>query len=181
MPKSHCKQNYAKYVLLCLSLVFCFGLVSALPSSIPVPDAEYNFNYNIIDLADGVQLSHILGPYYNSVCENPYINNKQIQAIYYDSNTNLVVEDNTPVSVAIWVNLNNGNGKYADVMTEYRDYRIRVSGNTIKFGVKVAGQACAAPLDWKYTPTYTLQSGKWYHIAGVYTGSEVQLYVDGKL
>jgi len=166
--------------LLSIITLFSLNFVSSL-TLVPVPDAEYNFNYNIIDLSDGVQLDHILGPYYKSTCENPYIDNTGFQAIYYDPDTDLVVEDNTPVSVAIWVNLNNGNGKYADVMTEYRDYRIRVSGNTIKFGVKVAGNACVAPLDWKYTPTYTLQSGRWYHISGVYTGSEVRLYVDGKL
>jgi hypothetical protein len=60
------------------------------------------------------------------------------------------------------------------------DYVLAVSSSKqISFYISdSAGHAYPDPFP---TTTYTIKTGKWYHIAGTYDGSMVKLYVNGKL
>lgn len=59
--------------------------------------------------------------------------------------------------------------------TEGSDYGIFVNGGRPEFSVHVGGAYAAAQPDKP-----VLEAGRWYHVAGVYYGSEVRLYVDGR-
>ena len=82
-----------------------------------------------------------------------------------------------PLTLEAWFRGDDFKGRTGLVCkTQGSDYGIFVSDGRLEFSVFV-GQAYAAAKSGKPV----LESGRWHHAAGVFDGSEVRLYLDGRL
>ncbi|MCA8962257.1 MAG: LamG domain-containing protein, partial [Planctomycetes bacterium] len=82
-----------------------------------------------------------------------------------------------PLTLECWVNAPSYSGRRPIVAkSETSEYYLFASEGKPSFGVHVGGQyVTAEPTDLTLTPN------QWIHLAGVFDGREVRLYVDGKL
>ncbi|GMU82633.1 MAG: hypothetical protein AMXMBFR47_25040 [Planctomycetota bacterium] len=82
-----------------------------------------------------------------------------------------------PMTLECWMNARAFSGRTGLVTkTESSDYGIFVSDGTPAFSIHVGGSYAEV----KGEPR-SLSAGAWHHIAGVYDGAQVRLYVDGRL
>ena len=77
------------------------------------------------------------------------------------------------VTLETWVNFSNSSEKYVVSIDGQAD--IRVNPNNIAFSLATSGGFTV------YRPTVTIDANKWHHIVGVYNGSTMAVYLDGKL
>ena len=82
-----------------------------------------------------------------------------------------------PLTVECWFNAEQYRRRMGLIAkTEGSDYGIFVSNGQPHFSVHVGGGYVDARAE-----DVSLETGRWHHIAGVFDGSEVRLYVDGRL
>jgi len=82
-----------------------------------------------------------------------------------------------PLTLECWARGDNFSGRRGLVTkTEMSDYGLFCSDGTIDFSVLLGKGYKSAK-----TEAAVLNPGQWHHIAGVYDGDEVRVYVDGKL
>lgn len=82
-----------------------------------------------------------------------------------------------PLTLECWLNGEDFSGRRGLVAkTENSDYGIFVSGGRPNFSIWLGGRYATVAAEGAI-----LEPGRWHHIAGVYDGNEVRLYVDGRL
>ncbi len=82
-----------------------------------------------------------------------------------------------PFTVEGWLHARDYDGRRGFLSkAENSDWGLFVSNGRPDFSVHVGGRYAIA-----HAPKSLLQTNRWHHLAGVYDGNEVRLYVDGKL
>lgn len=82
-----------------------------------------------------------------------------------------------PMTIECWMRGDELSGRTGLVTkTENSDYGIFVSDGQPSFSIFLGNAYATASRDQR-----VLQPGRWHHVAGVYDGNEVRLYVDGEL
>ncbi|MFZ4572764.1 MAG: LamG-like jellyroll fold domain-containing protein [Phycisphaerales bacterium] len=85
--------------------------------------------------------------------------------------------DDGPFTIQCWMNADDfGDRAGLICKTESSDYGIFVSNGRPEFSVFLGSAYAVAR-----APEGTLTPGTWYHVAGVFDGKEVRLYIDGKV
>lgn len=82
------------------------------------------------------------------------------------------------MTVEAWIKVNTFTTSYQAVVTKGdHSWRIQRYANTnvLEFDVTIGG------VDRRAIGNRSVNDGKWHHVAGVYNGSQVQLYIDGTL
>jgi len=79
-----------------------------------------------------------------------------------------------PLTVEAWINADKPGGVILAQGGNSQGYVLFLQGGQPRFAVRVKGELATAAAKTRVT-------GKWTHVAGVLTGKEVQVYVDGKL
>ncbi len=88
-----------------------------------------------------------------------------------------------PITVEAWIKLNSTTGdqaissRYGTAQTD-GGWQLIVTGGKLAFATLKNGYSGNG--DW-ITGTTTLSTGTWYHVAGVYNGSQLRVYVNGVL
>ncbi len=100
-----------------------------------------------------------------------------------DNGTSLRVEHGLlqvpdgPLTVEAWVRADQQKGRRAVVAkTEGSEYALTLSDGKPHFAIRLGNAYVAAR-----APAALSQEAQWHHLAGVYDGSEVRLYIDGAL
>ena len=100
-----------------------------------------------------------------------------------DGNSCLKVDDRAfglddgPITLECWARGEDFRGRRGLInKTENSDYGLFCSNGTIDFSVRLGDQYASA-----VSSDPVLEVGKWHHIAGVFDGREVRVYVDGKV
>ena len=150
-----------------------------------VPVAYYPFNGNAIDESGTAKD----GPFNNDItvntatlttdrftCEDKAYNfdgsSSKMEALHSDS---LEMRDVNQVTVIAWVNHdNNQKGNIAIAQKSDRSYILRLDDDKPAFIIDPVN----ATKRWSSDNT-PLTNGVWYHLAGVYDGTNVRIYVDG--
>ncbi len=90
----------------------------------------------------------------------------------------------TQITVAAWIKVNKFDKKWQAIVTKgdtaWRLHRNKDNTDTMSFGctgLRSGPYAWGAKIDGKKN----VNDGRWHHVAGVYDGSRVCLYVDGAL
>ena len=82
------------------------------------------------------------------------------------------------LSIAMWVNLESLSGSCA-IITKADTYMIHASDWS---GNGIEQELLLWPFDsWKTPASTPIQFGEWRHVAGVYDGSKIKMYIDGEL
>jgi C1A family cysteine protease len=78
------------------------------------------------------------------------------------------------ITIEAWVKYDQIPTSYAAVVDKEAAYILRVRGGQIQFYLYIGGS-------WRYLygSTTTLTTGVWYHIAGVYDGTQMRVYLNG--
>jgi Concanavalin A-like lectin/glucanases superfamily/Calcineurin-like phosphoesterase len=82
-----------------------------------------------------------------------------------------------PMTVEGWLRADDLGGRRAFLSkTQQSEYGLFVSKGRPSFAIHINGEYVGAE-----ARDVTLETGRWHHLAGVFDGSEVRLYVDGRL
>jgi len=89
------------------------------------------------------------------------------------------------ITVNAWVFSNNSPGTYAPTIVQKNDYRgytleLTIDSSQVKFWVKLE-KTNPSWTNWVGSPGGNLTPGIWTHVAGVYDGMAVSLYMNGQL
>ena len=90
-------------------------------------------------------------------------------------------------TVAAWIKVNNFDKKYQTIISKGdNSWRLARAGDSgsIEFACNGTGTTNwdgVGEVPWAVTGTSTVNDGKWHHIAGVFDGSALYLYIDGIL
>ena len=113
------------------------------------------------------------------------------QAFSLDGVDDYITVPNNPslnpstITVNAWILSNNSPGTYAPPIVQKSDYRgytleLTADSSQVKFWVKLE-KTNPDWTNWVGSPGGTLTPGTWTHVAGIYDGTAVSLYMNGQL
>ena len=147
--------------------------------------STYFFEENLGDDPDGVgnDLSSTEelkeGDYYReNNCDNHFISSKAVNKplVLFKEDPSGLNFENEPFFISLWVkSLKENQGKFADIVSKYGNYRITGAGNKINFSVKNNNG------DWVSisSASSSLPYDEWKHVVAQYNGTHVVLYING--
>jgi len=124
------------------------------------------------------------------ITDGKWVDGKFDKALQFKDGTHMEVNDNedfhfkTEFSVALWANIEDlpknhvgipGKGHDAPIGSfVFHPTKLNAKEFELRFYISKGG-------DWPSVKSGAIPFGKWHHLAGTYDGSELKVYVDGKL
>ncbi|MHC4643535.1 MAG: LamG domain-containing protein, partial [Planctomycetota bacterium] len=157
-------------------LVLCLGLVSNASASLV---AHYELATNFNDSSgNGLHGTPMGGASILSDPERGNVLSLNGAGQYVDCTNNALFNITEAITVACWIKVNSFDVEWQSVVAKGNSaWRLSRDGTQDDLEFACTGLSG----NWKVLGYKNVNDGKWHHVAGVYDGSEISLYVDGVL